>query len=83
VSTPRRSAATKQSATEAACSVDKPLPVKTAAAKARALAGEILPLRWAASCCGASITFWVMTGICGGTLKDLSLMFLAESDDNL
>jgi hypothetical protein len=55
VSTPRRSAATKQSATEAASSVDKPLPVNTAVAKACALDGEILPLRWALSSCELSM----------------------------
>ena len=76
MSTPRKSAATKQSATEAASSADKPFPVSTAVAKARALDGEILPLRWGASSREASMIFWVVTESCSGMSEGVALASL-------
>ena len=55
VSTPRRSAATRQSATVAASSDARPLPSKTLMAKARALGCDILPLRCGVGSCGVCI----------------------------
>ena len=78
VSTPRRSAATKQSATEAASSADKPFPVRTEVAKARALDGEILPLRWGASSCGVSMIFGIVTDSRSGMSEGVALASLDQ-----